>query len=235
MPTPGRSRGRCPGSWTHGAAGTTGPPPSRSPWPPPSGWATGRPRRAHQRFGYASARLGNYEDAYAHLGRAEHPYRARGPGRAGATCTTRWPSCSTPGPRRARPWSRPSRRWIPTPPPTTSPAGPLALNSVGWFHAILGDHPAGAQLRRAGSRPVPRDRQRGRDGQRAGQPRVRPSAARQPRRSRRCYQQALDLHREIGGRWGVAETLGHLGDAHHAAGDLGGGPDRLGRRARDPG
>ncbi len=34
-----------------------------------------------------------------------------------------------------------------------------------------------------------------------------------------CYQRALDLHREIGSRWGLAETLGHLGDARRAAGN----------------
>ena len=34
-----------------------------------------------------------------------------------------------------------------------------------------------------------------------------------------CYQQALGLHRENGSRWGVAETLGHLGDTRRAAGN----------------
>ena len=34
-----------------------------------------------------------------------------------------------------------------------------------------------------------------------------------------CYQRALDLHRETDSRWGVAETLGHLGDTRHAAGN----------------
>jgi tetratricopeptide (TPR) repeat protein len=33
-----------------------------------------------------------------------------------------------------------------------------------------------------------------------------------------CYQQAIDLHREIGSRLSLAEALGHLGDACHAAG-----------------
>jgi tetratricopeptide (TPR) repeat protein len=37
-----------------------------------------------------------------------------------------------------------------------------------------------------------------------------------------CYQQALDLHLEISGNWGAAETLGHLGDARYAVGDLAG-------------
>jgi tetratricopeptide (TPR) repeat protein len=34
-----------------------------------------------------------------------------------------------------------------------------------------------------------------------------------------CYQQALGLHRQTGSRWGEAETLGHLGDTRHAAGN----------------
>ena len=34
-----------------------------------------------------------------------------------------------------------------------------------------------------------------------------------------CYQQAIELHREVGSRWAAAETLGHLGDACHAAGE----------------
>jgi hypothetical protein len=34
------------------------------------------------------------------------------------------------------------------------------------------------------------------------------------------YRRAVDLYDEIGHRWGYAETLGHLGDAHQAAGDL---------------
>jgi len=34
-----------------------------------------------------------------------------------------------------------------------------------------------------------------------------------------CYQRALDLHREVGNRWGQAETLDSIGDARNAAGD----------------
>jgi tetratricopeptide (TPR) repeat protein len=33
-----------------------------------------------------------------------------------------------------------------------------------------------------------------------------------------CYQRALGLYREIGDRWGQAETLGHIGDTRQAAG-----------------
>jgi tetratricopeptide (TPR) repeat protein len=32
------------------------------------------------------------------------------------------------------------------------------------------------------------------------------------------YQRALRLNREIGSRWGEAETLGHIGDASYAVG-----------------
>jgi len=34
-----------------------------------------------------------------------------------------------------------------------------------------------------------------------------------------CYQHALEFYRQIGHRYGEAETLRHLGDLHHAAGD----------------
>ena len=34
-----------------------------------------------------------------------------------------------------------------------------------------------------------------------------------------CYQQALDLFRDLGDRYDEADTLTHLGDTHHAAGD----------------
>jgi tetratricopeptide (TPR) repeat protein len=36
-----------------------------------------------------------------------------------------------------------------------------------------------------------------------------------------CYRRALGLRREIGDRWGQAETLGHIGDAQLAAGQPG--------------
>ncbi len=39
-----------------------------------------------------------------------------------------------------------------------------------------------------------------------------------------CYQRALSLFRELGDRYNEAEILIHLGDTHHAAGDLAAGP-----------
>lgn len=35
-----------------------------------------------------------------------------------------------------------------------------------------------------------------------------------------CYQRAIGIFRELGDRYHEANTLGHLGDTHHAAGEL---------------
>jgi tetratricopeptide (TPR) repeat protein len=95
----------------------------------------------------------------------------------------------------------------------------ISLNGVGWFHAHLGNHRqalsyCGQALRlhteRGGSAHVEAGiwdslgyahHHLGDHGE---------SAA--------CYQRALDLYGEIGDRWGEADTLGHIGDAQHAAG-----------------
>ena len=94
-----------------------------------------------------------------------------------------------------------------------------ALNAVGWYHALLGDHQqaltycqqALALLQELGDRYGQADtwdslgyahHHLGHHSQAVA-----------------CYQQALDLFRELGDRYDEADTLAHLGDTHHAAGD----------------
>jgi tetratricopeptide (TPR) repeat protein len=96
----------------------------------------------------------------------------------------------------------------------------IALNAVGWFHAMLGDHRqaltyCGQALRLH-------------QGQALGYPKLEAATLDSlgyahhhlgdHAESIACYERALDLYREVGDRWGQAETLGHTGDVHHAAG-----------------
>ena len=98
----------------------------------------------------------------------------------------------------------------------------VALNALGWFHAMLGNH----QERSA--TPGSLSTCPARSAARMGWPQ-RWTASGTPTsisgghaEAIQCYQQALDLHLEVSGNWGAAETLGHLGDARYAAGDLDG-------------
>jgi tetratricopeptide (TPR) repeat protein len=93
-----------------------------------------------------------------------------------------------------------------------------ALNNIGWNHALLGDleqarvfcQQALALHRELASPGVPHtwdtlgyiEHQLGRYGEAAT-----------------CYQNALAIFREQGYRFYQADTLTHLGDTHHAAGD----------------
>jgi tetratricopeptide (TPR) repeat protein len=96
----------------------------------------------------------------------------------------------------------------------------VALNALGWFHAMLGNHQealsyAGQSLdlsREIGSE----------DGMAAALDSLGYAHQHLGRHAEaiQCYQQALDLHLEVSGNWGAAETLGHLGDARYAAGDV---------------
>ena len=97
----------------------------------------------------------------------------------------------------------------------------IALNAVGWFHAMLGDHRqalsyCGQALKLH-------------QGQELGYPKLEAATLDSlgyahhhlgdHAESIACYQRALDLYREVGDRWGQAETLGHTGDVYHATGD----------------
>ena len=139
---------------------------------------------AHQRFGYASGRLARYEEAYAHLDRAlsihtelgDHAGQAYVHNSSGYHARQSGPHERGPPAGQASPGLLHCRR------PRERPGGGPQRGRLVSRHAR--EPPGSAQLRRAVSRPVPRDRQRGRDGRRAGHPRIRPPASRPPRRSR---------------------------------------------------
>jgi DNA-binding SARP family transcriptional activator len=174
---------------------------------------------AHQRFGFVSARLGRYEDAYTHLELALriHTEREDHAGQAyvqHALALTlnyqgRYAEALDHAQRALESW-------------TTAgdlPGRAMALNSAGWFHGVLGDHQQALSCLRQ-SLGLFRDL-----GHDEGVASVLDSLGYVHQQlgdyaeATACYQQALGLYREIGGRWGAAETLGHLGDAQYAAGD----------------
>ena len=99
------------------------------------------------------------------------------------------------------------------------PGRALALNGVGWFYALLGDHRqalgyCGQALelyQELGSYPQMEAGTWDSLGYAHQQLSDHAEAA-------ACYQQALDLFRQAGDSLGMAETLGHIGDARLAAG-----------------
>ncbi len=174
---------------------------------------------AHQRFGYAGARLGRYEDAYAHLElalsihseRGDHAGQAQVHNSLAITLHSqgRYDEALGEAQQALESYTAAGDR----------PGRALALNSVGWFHAILGDHrQALSYCEQAVGLFSDLGSQEGvanaLDSLGYAHQQLGNYAA-----AIACYQRALGLHREIGGRWGVAETLGHLGDARHAAGN----------------
>jgi DNA-binding SARP family transcriptional activator len=175
---------------------------------------------AHQRLGYANGRLGRYEEAHAHLELALSIHTERGD-QAGQAYAHNSVAVTLGYQGRYDEALTRAQRGL----ECYLVAGDLhgqalALNSIGWFHAVLGDYPEALSVcgrslekfREAGSSPEDvanaldslgyAHHKAGHHGQATD-----------------CYQQAIDLHREIGSRCGVAETLGHLGDARSAAGD----------------
>ena len=174
---------------------------------------------AHQRFGFVSGRLGNYEDARAHLGLAlsihtEHEDHAGQAYVHNALAITlnyqgRYAEALGEAQQALKSYTASGDR--------TGQA--LALNSAGWFHTMLGDYRQA--LRCCGqSLGLFRDL-----GYQEGMASALDSLGHAHQRSgdhaeaTACYQQALHLHRETGGRWGEAVTLGHLGDTYHATGN----------------
>ena len=142
------------------------------------------------------------------------------PGRR--TCTTRWPSCSTARAATGEALEQAQQALDSYTAADHANGRAVALNSVAWFHAVLGNYPealsyAGQSLEL--SREIGSE-----DGMAAALDSLGYAHQHLGRHAEaiRCYQQALDLHLEISGNWGAAETLGHLGDARHAAGDLDG-------------
>ena len=175
---------------------------------------------AHQRFGFACARLGGYDDAHAHLGHALSIYGELGDraGQANAhnalavTLQYQGRDGEALGHARQALELFTAAGYL--------PGQALALNAVGWFHTRLGDHrqalsycgQALGLLHTLGNRQAEASTldSLGYAHQHLGH----------HTEAVECYQRALDLHRETGDRSGQAETLGHIGDARYAAGHL---------------
>ena len=174
---------------------------------------------AHQRFGYASARLGCFEDAHTHLGLALGIHTERGDHAGQAYVHNSLAITLTYQGRHGEALGQARQALKSYTAAGDRPGRALALNSVGWLHAVLGDHRQ--SLGYCGqSLDLFRDL-----GSREGEASALDSLGYAHQQlgnhaqATACYQRALDLHREIGSRWGVAETLGHLGDTRRAAGN----------------
>jgi tetratricopeptide (TPR) repeat protein len=94
-----------------------------------------------------------------------------------------------------------------------------ALNAVGWFHTLLGDH---RQALTYCQQALPLFQEL---GNRVGEAATWDSLGcahhhlGQHTRALTCYQHALTLIRSLGGRYYEADTLTRIGDTHHATGD----------------
>jgi Tfp pilus assembly protein PilF len=175
---------------------------------------------AHQRFGFASARLGSYDDAYAHLELALSIHGERG-NHAGMANVHNSLAITLNYQGRYREALSQARQAL----EEWTAAGDLngqavGLNSVGWFHVVLGDYQEALSYCQQ-ALDMFRDL-----GSQEGVANVLDSLGYAHQQlgnlseAAVCYRSALDLHREQGGRWGAAEALGHLGDTQHAAGNF---------------
>ena len=172
----------------------------------------------HQRFGYASGRIGRYEDAHAHLGLALSIHTERGD-HAGQAYVHNSLAITLSYQGRHGEALGHARQSLESYTAAGDRAGQAqALNSVGWLSAVVGDHQQAVSYCER-SLDLFRDL-----GSTEGEASALDSLgyahqqAGHHAEATACYQQALELHRKAGSRWGVGDTLGHLGDACHAAG-----------------
>jgi DNA-binding SARP family transcriptional activator len=174
---------------------------------------------AHQRYGYANARLGNYQDAYAHLGLALDIHTERGD-HAGQAYVHNALAITLSFQDRYEEALGHAQQALESYTAIGDQSGrALALNSVGWFHATLGDH---EQALRSCGRALDLFRGLGHQEGVASALDSLGFAHQQGgsyAEAAACYQQAFELHRDIGSRWGAAEALAHLGDARLATGN----------------
>jgi DNA-binding SARP family transcriptional activator/tetratricopeptide (TPR) repeat protein len=173
---------------------------------------------AYQRLGIARARVGNYQEAYAHLERALGIYADIGDtaGQANAhntlALTLHYEGRDSEGIGHAEQALAEYRT------AGDQMGQAVALNTVGWLHTRLGDHHQALSYCQQTLDLLPEP----------GNPQLEAGAwdslgyahhhLGDHAESAACYQRALDLRRKIGDRWGQAETLGHIGDVRHAAG-----------------
>ena len=186
-----------------------------------SGWPT-RPRQAHAHRGLARAytRLGRYDDAHTHLRHALDLYRRAGDqaGQAHTHLNLGLPVGAA-GPPPARPSTTPSRPSTCTGPPATGAGRPTPSTRS------AGATPCSATTSRpspTASRPSPCTRSsatatgRPTPGTASATPTT--TSATTPRPSPATSTPST-LFRDLGDRYDEADTLTHLGDTHHAAGD----------------
>ncbi len=172
-----------------------------------------------QRLGYARARLGAYEAAYAQLELALGIHTERGD-QGGAAYARNAIAITLHNQERYREALDQAEQSLQLYTAIGDQSGQsLALNLVGWFHALLGDS---RQALSYGTRALGLFRENGnRDGEASALDTV--GYAHQllgnHAEATAYYQQAIELDREIGSRPGLAETLDHLGDTRLAAGD----------------
>ena len=177
---------------------------------------------AHQRYGFASGRLGNYADGYAHLERALSIHTALGD-HAGQAYVHNALAITFDTQGRTSEALEQAQRALDSYTAAGHPNGrAVALNAMAWFHDMLGNYQdalsyAGQSLevsREIGSE----------DGMAAALDSLGYAYQHLDHYAEAisCYQKALDLHLDLEGNWGAAETLGHLGDARYAAGDVAG-------------
>ena len=173
---------------------------------------------AHQRFGYASGRIGRYQDAHAHLGRALGIHRERGDHVGQAYVHNSLAITLSYQGRQGEALDHARQSLQSYTAAGDRPGQAQALNSVGWLSAVTGDHQqAVSHCER--SLDLFRDL-----GSQEGEAAALDSLgyahqqAGHYAEATACYQRAFELHRAAGSRWGAGDTLGHLGDTSLAAG-----------------
>jgi tetratricopeptide (TPR) repeat protein len=173
---------------------------------------------AHQRFGYASGRIGRFEDAHAHLGLALSIHNERGDHVGQAYVHNSLAITLSYQGRHGEALGHARQSVESYTAAGDRPGQAQALNSVGWLSAVVGDHQQAISYCEQ-SLDLFHDL-----GSQEGEASALDSLGHAHHQAGHydeataCYQQALELHRAAGSRWGAGDTLGHLGDTCHAAG-----------------
>jgi tetratricopeptide (TPR) repeat protein len=173
---------------------------------------------AHQRFGYASGRIGRYQDAHAHLGRALGIHRERGDHAGQAYVHNSLAITLSYQGRQGEALGHARQSVESYTLADDRPGQAQALNSVGWLSAVTGDHQQAVSYCER-SLDLFRDL-----GSQEGEAAALDSLgfahqqAGHYAEATACYQRAFELHHAAGSRWGAGDTLGHLGDTSLAAG-----------------
>jgi len=173
---------------------------------------------ALQRYGYANARLGNYDDAYRLLGDALSIH-SENRDKAGEAYVHNALAITLNFQGSYEEALGHAEQALDSYTVIGDQSGrALALNSCGWFHTILGDQPRAISY---ASQALDLFRKLGNQEGVASALDSLGYAEQQGGRfavATRYFREAAELYREIGSRWGLAEALNHLGDSEHADG-----------------